>query len=51
MKLDNQTIMMVVLAIVLGMLVANMIKDVCKCKIVEGQGCPRDTDFAQNGGW
>ena len=37
MKLDNQTIMMVVVAIVLGMLVANMVKDVCGCKVVEGQ--------------
>ena len=37
MKLDNQTIMMVVVAIVLGMLVANMFKEVCGCKVVEGQ--------------
>ena len=40
MKLDNQTIMMVVVAIVLGMLVANMFKEVCGCKVVEGQ-CAR----------
>ena len=38
MKLDNQTIMMVVVAIVLGMLVANMVKEVCGCKnLIEGQ--------------
>ena len=38
MKLDNQTIMMVVVAIVLGMLVANMFKEVCGCKnLIEGQ--------------
>ena len=43
MKLDNQTIMMVVVAIVLGMLVANMFKEVCGCKnLVEGQtSCTR----------
>ena len=45
MKLDNQTIMMIVVAIVLGMLVANMFKEVCGCKVVEGQtlldGCIR----------
>ena len=38
MKLDNQTIMMVVVAIVLGMLVANMFKEVCGCNnLIEGQ--------------
>ena len=46
MKLDNQTIMMVVVAIVLGMLVANMFKEVCGCKVVEGQ-CDAD-DAARN---
>jgi hypothetical protein len=35
--MDNKTILMVVVAIVLGMLVANMFKDVCGCKVVEGQ--------------
>lgn len=37
MILDNQTIMMVVVVIILGMLVSNMIKEVCGCKVVEGQ--------------
>lgn len=35
--MDNKIILMVVVAIVLGMLVANMFKDVCGCKVVEGQ--------------
>ena len=36
--MDNKTILMVVVAIVLGMLVANMFKDVCGCKnLIEGQ--------------
>jgi len=35
--MDNKTILMIVVAIVLGMLVANMFKDVCGCKVVEGQ--------------
>ena len=46
MKLDNQTIMMVVVAIVLGMLVANMFKEVCGCKnLVEGQTASRGENF------
>ena len=37
--MDNNTILMIVVAIVLGMLVANMLKDVCGCKnLIEGQG-------------
>ena len=35
--MDNKIVLMVVVAIVLGMLVANMFKDVCGCKVVEGQ--------------
>ena len=38
--MDNKIVLMVVVAIVLGMLVANMFKDVCGCKVVEGQ-CER----------
>jgi hypothetical protein len=41
MILDNQTIMMVVVVIILGMLVSNMIKEVCECKVVEGQTAER----------
>jgi len=36
MKLDNQTIVMCVVALILGMLMANMLKSVCGCKTVEG---------------
>ena len=35
--MDNKIVLMVIVAIVLGMLVANMFKDVCGCKVVEGQ--------------
>jgi hypothetical protein len=43
--MDNKMIFMIVLAIVLGMLVANMFKEVCGCKnLIEGQTC------AQGGG-
>ena len=36
--MDNKTILMVIVAIVLGMLVANMFKEVCGCKnLIEGQ--------------
>ena len=35
--MDNKTILMLVVAIVLGMLVANIFKDVCGCRnLVEG---------------
>lgn len=35
--MDIKLLFMVFLSIVLGMLVANMIKDVCGCKVIEGQ--------------
>ena len=35
--MDSQTILMCVVALVLGMLLANMLKSVCGCKVVEGQ--------------
>ena len=41
--MDNKIVLMVIVAIVLGMLVANMFKDVCGCKVVEGQGCITDS--------
>ena len=36
--MNNQTIVMCVVALVLGMLLANMLKNVCGCKLTEGQG-------------
>ena len=35
--MDHKIVLMVLFTIVLGMLVANMFKDVCGCKVVEGQ--------------
>ena len=36
--MDTKTIVMCVVALLLGMLMANMLKDVCGCKaVVEGQ--------------
>ena len=41
--MNNQIIVCCVLALLLGMLLANMLKNVCGCKLVEGQ-TPRYTD-------
>ena len=35
--MNNQTIVMCVVSLLLGMLLANMLKNVCGCKVVEGQ--------------
>lgn len=35
--MNSQTIVMCVVALILGMLLANMLKNVCGCKVVEGQ--------------
>ena len=35
-KMNSETIVMCVVALVLGMLMANMLKNVCGCKTVEG---------------
>ena len=35
--MNSQTIVMCVVALLLGMLLANMLKSVCGCKVVEGQ--------------
>ena len=35
--MKTETIVMCVVALILGMLMANMLKSVCGCKIVEGQ--------------
>jgi hypothetical protein len=37
--MNNQTIVCCVVALLLGMLLANMLKSVCGCKLTEGQGC------------
>ncbi len=37
--MNSQTIVMCVVALLLGMLLANMLKSVCGCKTVEGQDC------------
>ena len=34
--MNSQTIVMCVVALLLGMLLAHMLKDVCGCKVVEG---------------
>ena len=34
--MNSQTIVMCVVALILGMLLANMLKSVCGCKVVEG---------------
>jgi hypothetical protein len=36
--MNSETIVMCVVALILGMLMANMLKSVCGCKVVEGQG-------------
>ena len=38
--MNSETIVYLVVALLLGMLLANMLKNVCGCKTVEGQaGC------------
>jgi len=37
--MNSQTIVMCVVSLILGMLLANMLKSVCGCKLVEGQSC------------
>ena len=51
--MDNKIVLMVIVAISLGMLVANMFKDVCGCKnLIEGQICEygQDCVFDRVGG-
>jgi len=36
--MDTKTIVMCVVALILGMLMANMLKSVCGCNVVEGNG-------------
>ena len=37
--MNLETIVMCVVALILGMLMANMLKSVCGCKVVEGHEC------------
>jgi hypothetical protein len=37
--MNLETIVMCVVALILGMLMANMLKSVCGCKVVEGHAC------------
>ena len=49
--METETIVMCVVALILGMLLANMLKSVCGCKTVEGQlavsCCKNITDEAE----
>ena len=42
--MNSQTIVMCVVSLILGMLLANMLKSVCGCKVVEGIAPPGNTD-------
>ena len=42
--MNTETIVYCVVALLLGMLLANMLKNVCGCKVVEGQACNTDDD-------
>ena len=48
--MNSQTILMCVVSLIFGMLLANMLKSVCGCKVVEGQGDgdPMRTDNLSN---
>jgi len=47
--MNSQTILMCVVSLILGMLLANMLKSVCGCKVVEGQKCHWDNHSADFG--
>lgn len=42
--MNSETVVYCVVALLLGMLLANMLKSICDCKVVEGQECSRDDD-------
>ena len=42
--MNTETIVMCVVALLLGMLLANMLKNVCGCKTVEGNQCNSNSD-------
>ena len=37
--MNTENMVMCVFALILGMLLADMLKNVCGCKVVEGQNC------------
>jgi len=45
-KMNSQTVVMCVVALILGMLLAHMLKDVCGCKTVEGTESAPGTEGA-----
>jgi len=54
-KMNSQTILMCVVALILGMLLANMLKSVCGCKVVEGadriEALGRLDNILEEAGW
>ena len=43
--MNSETVVMCVVALILGMLLANMLKNVCGCKVVEGKtSCNKNDD-------
>ena len=46
--MNSEQILMCVVALILGMLLANMLRGVCGCKVVEGQATTTmKSDYAQ----
>ena len=43
--MDMKTICYCIVALLLGMLLANMLKNVCGCNVVEGYRCNPKTDY------
>jgi hypothetical protein len=48
--MNTENIVMCVVALLLGMLLANMLKNVCGCKVVEGLGCTDAPPFRDDQG-
>lgn len=48
--MNNQTIVCCVVALLLGMLLANMLQNVCGCKVVEGQRLDNTGDYINDVG-
>ena len=46
--MKSEQIVMCVVAFILGMLLVNMLKSVCGCKVVEGQDCTGGSGFLGN---
>ena len=53
--MKTETIVMCVVALILGMLMANMLKSVCGCKVVEGNwynvGCMTTEKYIDSDNW